>query len=292
MSEPVRGVSMRRAKPSVPLLLAVTPAAVYLAVLLVIPVGLLLYLSLHQYDPVTAYRNVWTLENYRYLFRHGIYADSLVGTARLGIVVTVITLLAGYPVAWYLARSRSRLVPVVLAIVVAPMFISVVVRTFGWLVVLGRSGPVNALLLATHLASGPLQLLYTLGATTVGLVHILGPLMILPIASVLRGQDIAVEEAARSLGASGMRVFMTVTLPLSFPGVAAGCLLVFAHAIAAFIMPALLGAERDRLMSTMIYQQVIVIGNVPLGAALGVVMVAAAFAAIGLLRLLPRGGGS
>ncbi|TAM85073.1 MAG: ABC transporter permease [Candidimonas sp.] len=292
MSEPVRGVSMRRAKPSVPLLLAVTPAAVYLAVLLVIPVGLLLYLSLHQYDPVTAYRNVWTLENYRYLFRHGIYADSLVGTARLGIVVTVITLLAGYPVAWYLARSRSRLVPVVLAIVVAPMFISVVVRTFGWLVVLGRSGPINALLLATHLASGPLQLLYTLGATTVGLVHILGPLMILPIASVLRGQDIAVEEAARSLGASGMRVFMTVTLPLSFPGVAAGCLLVFAHAIAAFIMPALLGAERDRLMSTMIYQQVIVIGNVPLGAALGVVMVAAAFAAIGLLRLVPRGGGS
>jgi putative spermidine/putrescine transport system permease protein len=256
--------------------------------LLVIPFLLLVYLSLHESDPVTGYKSVYTLRNYAQLVRSPVYVDSLIGTARLAAVVTAFSLLLGYPIAYFIARSRSQFVPLVTAVVVIPLFVSVVVRSFGWMVLLGREGTVNNVLSALGLASEPLQLLYTEGAVAVGLVHILIPLMILPVASVLRGIDTSLDDAARSLGASGGRAFWTVVFPLSLPGVAAGCVLVFSHAIAAFVLPALIGSERVKLVATMIYQQVMVVGNVPLGAALAVVMVIATFAVIWFAQQLSR----
>lgn len=270
------------------MLMAVSPAAAYVLALLVIPFLFLIYLSLHEYDPIAGYKHAYTLGNYFHLIQYQTYAESLIGTARLGVVVTLITLIIGYPIAYYIARSRSYFVPIVAAVVVTPMFISVVVRGFGWIVLLGREGPLNDLLVTLHLVSEPVQFLYTLGAVIVGLVHIELPLVVLPIASVLRGIDTSLDDAARSLGASGPRVFWTIVFPISLPGVAAGCLLVFSHVIAAFILPALLGSERIKLMSTMIYQQIMTVGNVPLGAALGVVMVSAAFFVVGLVRVLPH----
>lgn len=256
--------------------------------LLVIPFLLLVYLSLHESDPVTGYKSVYTLRNYAQLVRSPVYVDSLIGTARLAAVVTAFSLLIGYPIAYFIARSRSHFVPIVTAVVVIPLFVSVVVRSFGWMVLLGREGTVNSLLSTLGLASEPLQLLYTESAVAVGLVHILIPLMILPVASVLRGIDTSLDDAARSLGASGRRAFWTVVFPLSLPGVAAGCVLVFSHAIAAFVLPALIGSERVKLVATMIYQQVMMVGNVPLGAALAVVMVIATFAVIWSAQQLSR----
>jgi putative spermidine/putrescine transport system permease protein len=269
--------------------LAVAPATLYTFALLVVPFLFLAWLSLHDYDSATGYGNVYTIRNYLHLAQYQSYFDSLVGTAKLGVVVTVLSIVLGYPIAYFIARSRSHFVPLVTAVVVMPMFVSVVVRGFGWMVLLGREGPLNQLLVTLNVISDPVQFLYGWGAVIVSLVHVEVPLAILPIASVLRGMDAALVDAARSLGASGPRVFWTVILPLSLPGVAAGGLLVFSHAIAAFILPALLGSERIRLMSTMIYQQIMSVGNVPLGAALGVVMVVAAFALIALLKLMPTG---
>lgn len=269
-------------------LTSVSPAVAYVFTLLVIPFLLLVYLSLHESDPVTGYKSVYTLRNYVQLVRSPVYVDSLIGTARLAAVVTAFSLLIGYPIACFIARSRSHFVPIVTAVVVIPLFVSVVVRSFGWMVLLGREGTVNNLLSTLGLASEPLQLLYTESAVAVGLVHILIPLMILPVASVLRGIDTSLDDAARSLGASGWRAFWTVVFPLSLPGVAAGCVLVFSHAIAAFVLPALIGSERVKLVATMIYQQVMVVGNVPLGAALAVVMVIATFAVIWFAQQLSR----
>jgi putative spermidine/putrescine transport system permease protein len=279
---------VRRSAASLSGLTSVSPAVAYVFVLLVIPFLLLVYLSLHESDPVTGYKGVYTLRNYAQLVRSPVYVDSLIGTARLAAVVTVFSLLIGYPIAYFIARSRSQFVPIVTAVVVIPLFVSVVVRSFGWMVLLGREGTVNSFLSALGLASEPLQLLYTESAVAVGLVHILIPLMILPLASVLRGIDTSLDDAARSLGASGPRAFWTVVFPLSLPGVAAGCVLVFAHVIAAFVLPALIGSERVKLVATMIYQQVMVVGNVPLGAALAVVMVIATFAVIWLAQQLSR----
>lgn len=260
------------------------PACIYVAALLAVPFLWLVYLSLHEADPVTGYRSAYTLQNYVQLVRSPVYFEGLVGTARLSVVVTAASLLIGYPVAHFIARVRSHFVPLVTAVVVVPLFVSVVVRSFGWMVLLGREGTLNHALTALGFAGGPHQFLYTEGAVVVGLVHILVPLMILPIASVLRGIDGSLEEAARSLGASEWKTFWTVVFPLSLPGVAAGCVLVLSHVIAAFVLPALIGSDRVKLVATMIYQQVMVVGNVPLGAALGIVMVAATIALIGMAR--------
>jgi len=266
---------------------AAAPATLYTFALLVVPFLFLVWLSLHDYDATTGYGNIYTLRNYLHLAQYQSYIESLVGTAKLGVVVTVLAVIVGYPIAYYIARSGSRFVPLVTAVVVMPMFVSVVVRGFGWMVLLGRDGPLNQLLVTLHVIRTPAQFLYGWSAIVVSLVHVEVPLAILPIASVLRGIDAALDDAARSLGASGPRVFLTIVFPLSLPGVAAGGLLVFSHAIAAFILPALLGSEHIKLMSTMIYQQIMSIGNVPLGAALGVVMVVSAFGLIALLKLVP-----
>ncbi len=263
---------------------AVAPASLYVALLLLVPVIVLGDLSLHTGDLLSGLSPHATLANYRRLFGSKLYLDALLGSLRLGATVTLLALLAGYPVAFFVARTRSRLVPVVIAVTALPLFVSVVVRSFGWIVLLGREGPVSRLLMAAGLSSGPVRMLNTNGAVTVGLVHIVLPLMILPIASVLRGVDRQLDEAALSLGASRLRVFATVVLPLSLPGVAAGCLLVLAHVIAAFVLPSLIGSDQVKLMATMIYQQVMVVGDVPFGAALALVLVAAMVVLLGLAR--------
>jgi putative spermidine/putrescine transport system permease protein len=278
----------RRRGQTFPALTALGPATAYVATLLVGPFLFLSWISLQDRDPFLHADTSFTLRHYGEILSNRLYADSLWGTLQLGVSVTALTLLLGYPVAYFVARSGSRLAGVVMTIVILPLFVSVVVRSFGWLVLLGRQGVINRTLMALGITEEPLQLLYSWGAVTVGLVHILAPLMILPIASVLRNMDPAVPEAARSLGASRAGVFWTVTLPLSLPGVAAGCLLVLAHVIAAFVLPALIGSDRIRLMATMIWQQTMVANNVPLGAALAVAMVAASFLLLGLAGLAGR----
>lgn len=266
----------------------VAPALAYVVVLLVGPFLFLLWISVQEQDPLIAPHATFTLSHYGAIFANRLYAESLLGTLQLGISVTLITLVIGYPVAWFIAQSGSRLAGFVMVVVILPLFVSVVVRSFGWLVLLGRQGVVNQVLLALGLTDEPMRLLYTETAVTVGLVHILAPFMILPIASVLRGLDAAIPEAARSLGASWPKVFWTVILPLSLPGVAAGAVLVLAHVIAAFVLPALIGSDRVRLMATMIWQQAMAANNLPMAAALAVVMVAATFLLLGVANLFAR----
>jgi putative spermidine/putrescine transport system permease protein len=246
-----------------------------------VPSVLLLHLSFGGPDG-------YTLAHYARIVESRLYFDALVGTVQLGLVVTVVCLLAGYPVAYLIARSGPRFTALAMGIVLLPLFVSVVVRSFGWMVLFGRQGTINRTLIGLGLIDRPMQLLYTPGAVVVGLVHILLPLMVLPIASVLRGVDPAAREAASSLGASPARVFWTVTFPLSLPGVAVGCVLVLAHAIAAFVLPALIGSDSVRLMATMIFQQVMVANNVALGAALAVVLVAATFLILAAAQLAAR----
>ncbi len=278
----------RRGRGILAALTSVGPAAAYVVVLLVGPFLFLSWISLQDQDPFFAEQTHFTLRHYGEILTNRVYTESLWGTLQLGVSVTLLTLLLGYPVAYFVARSGSRLIGVVMTIVILPLFVSVVVRSFGWLVLLGRQGVINRSLMALGLTEEPVQLLYSRGAVTIGLVHILAPFMILPIAAVLRNLDPAVPEAARSLGASRWTVFRTVTLPLSLPGIAAGCLLVLAHVIAAFVLPALIGSDRIRLMATMIWQQAMVTNSLPLGAALAVVMVAASFLLLAAARLVGR----
>ncbi|WP_145145096.1 ABC transporter permease [Roseomonas gilardii] len=286
LASPVVPVAPLRARRGAGWPLGALPAGLFVGVLLLVPLLWLTWVSLHRGDMVTGLQPGLTFANYAKIFTVPTYAEALWGTLRLSVLVTLVTLLVGYPVALFIARSRSRLVPLTVAVVALPLFVSVVVRSFGWMVLLARTGPVSSLLAALGLTGGPVRLLNTEGAVLVGLVHILLPLMVLPIAAVLRNIDRQLDEAAESLGASRLRVLLTVIVPLSLPGIGAGCLLVMAHGIAAFVLPALLGADRVKLMATMIQQQTMVVGDVPFGAALSLVMLLAAFALLGGGRLL------
>lgn len=268
---------------SLPWVVAIGPAAVVVIVLLVVPSTTLFLLSFVRFEPLRGIVYTFTLENYLAIARSSLYLQVTLHTLRMAGLVTLACLVLGYPIAYFMARSKSRLAALCAALVVAPLFVSVVIRGFGWMVLLAREGVVNQALVAVGVFAERQQFLYTDPAVLIGLVHILSPFMILPIASVLRGVEPALEEAALNLGATRWGVFRFVVLPLSVPGIMAGAILVYSHAIAAFVLPAMLGSIQTKLMATMLYQQVLVAGNLPFGAALATVLVATTFLLLALV---------
>ena len=268
---------------SLPWVVAIGPAAVVVIVLLVVPSTTLFLLSFVGFEPLRGIVYSFTLENYLAIARSSLYLQVTLHTLRMAGLVTLACLVLGYPIAYFMARSKSRLAALCAALVVAPLFVSVVIRGFGWMVLLAREGVVNQALVAVGVFAERQQFLYTDPAVLIGLVHILSPFMILPIASVLRGVEPALEEAALNLGATRWGVFRFVVLPLSVPGIMAGGILVYSHAIAAFVLPAMLGSIQTKLMATMLYQQVLVAGNLPFGAALATVLVATTFLLLALV---------
>nr|WP_305123391.1 ABC transporter permease [Roseomonas sp. GC11] len=169
-------------------------------------------------------------------------------TLWIGALATLICLALGYPLAWLIATAPPRLAPLLLGGVLLPFWTSLIVRTAAWTVLLQREGVVNAALAALRLTEGPLPLLYNRGAVLLAMVHILLPFMVLPIYASLKALDWRLPRAALSLGASPLRAFLRVSLPLSLPGVGAGCLLVFIQALGFYVTPALLGGANDQMV--------------------------------------------
>jgi putative spermidine/putrescine transport system permease protein len=228
--------------------LLLLPALVWLGVLFVYPIGRLFYLSL--FGPA------FTLRHYGKLVASPVYGTILANTFEISLIVTVLALGLGYPVAFLLATARARTAALLLAAVMLPLWTSVLVRTYAWMVLLGRRGVVNEALHGLGLLDTPLSLLYNRLGVTIGMVHVLLPFMILPIYSVMRGIDVELLKAAQNLGADRRQSFLRVYLPLSLPGIAAGCLLVFVTALGFFVTPALLGGRGDMMIAMLIETQV------------------------------------
>jgi len=228
----------------------------------------------------------WSLDNYRQLSHDSVFLAVFTATLRVSFVVTAGSLLLGYPVALALSRLRGSLAAIVLVLVLLPFWTSVLVRSYAWMVLLGRHGLVNEALLATSLIATPLRLLNTPIAVHIAMIHILLPYMILPIASSLRQIDPALPRAAAGLGASPWRTFIQVMLPLSMPGVAAGTLLVFVLSLGFYITPALVGGPHDMMLSMLIAQQVDLI-NWPYAACLSATLLAATLAILAVAQRLP-----
>ncbi len=259
-------------------ILLVVPLTLYMLAFYALPVASMLLRSIA--DPS------WTVENYLRLAHDSVFLAVSWNTLRTALVVTLGTLLLGYPVALALSRLRHGAAAVVLAIVLLPFWTSVLVRSYAWMVLLGRRGLINELLLSAGLIDSPLRLLNTPLAVHVAMIHILLPYMILPIASVLRQIDRALLRAAAGLGASPRRVFSQVVLPLSVPGVVAGILLVFVLSLGFYITPALVGGPRDLMLSMLIAQQVDLL-NWPYAACLSVALLAMTLLLILVLQRLP-----
>lgn len=249
-----------------------TPAALLLGLLFVYPLARMASLSVRSVFP-GAFE--YTAGHYAKFVTDPYFLRVMQTTFGLAITVTLLTILIGYPVAYYFVRARFRGKHWLFIAVISPLLVSIVVRTIGWTIVLGNEGLLNNLLRGVGLVREPLALMNSFWSVTVGLVHVLLPFMILSIASVLGKIDRALEESAEILGANPFQTFWRVTLPLSVQGIAAGSILVFCLAIGAYITPWWLGRGKVLLFSTTIYDQVLVIIDWPFGAAAAMVLVAA-----------------
>ncbi|TDW28174.1 mannopine transport system permease protein [Rhizobium azibense] len=212
------------------------------------------------------------LEQYRRIFTTPLYLGVLSRTISTAAIVTLLSLMFGYPVALAMSKARGRLALVIAAAVLVPLWTSVLVRSYAWIVLLQRSGLVNAFLVESGFIAAPLKLLYTDGAVILAMTHVLMPFMILPIANALRSISPDYALAARSLGAGSLATFLRVVLPLSLPGVFAGCVMCFILAIGFYITPALVGGPEAMTMATLIAQQTTVVLDWPFAAALSTVL--------------------
>lgn len=194
--------------------------------------------------------------NFTEFFTDPFYLDILWTTIRVSLISTAVSLLLGYPTAYYMARTTSRLKRVMVIVILFPFLVSAVVRSYGWMVILGTNGLLNQLLMGLGLISEPLKLLNTEAAVIIGMIHLLIPYMILSLVGVLQSIDPNVEYAAYSLGASPMTTFRKVVFPLSTPGIISGCVLVFTMSMTAYVTPKLLGGSKFRMMATMVVQEI------------------------------------
>jgi putative spermidine/putrescine transport system permease protein len=203
-------------------------------------------------------------------------------TLWIGLLATLICLAIGYPLAWLIATAPARAVPWLLAGVLLPFWTSLIVRTAAWMVLLQREGVVNTALQALHVTAEPLPLLFNRGAVVLAMVHILLPFMVLPLYASLRALDWRLPRAAMSLGASPLRAFLRVSLPLTLPGIGAGCLLVFIQALGFYVTPALLGGASDQMLPYFVAFYASRTVNWGMAAALSCLLLAA----VGLLLLV------
>jgi len=264
---------------AVPLALA-APLIVYMLVFYALPVLAMLLRSVN--DPS------WTLSHYATLFGDVVFAKTFWITISTSVTVTLGCLVLAYPVALGLVRAR-RMAPLILVIILLPFWTSVLVRSYAWMVLLGRHGLINEALLALGMIDRPVRILNTPIATQIAMIHILLPYMILPIANALRQIDPSLLRAASGLGATPWMTFRQVILPLSMSGVIAGTLLTFVLALGFYITPAMVGGPRDITLSMLIAQQVDQL-NWAYAATLSAVLLATALAILAVARRLPGVG--
>ncbi len=249
------------------------PPAIWIGGLFFLPMIAIVLLSFWR---VIDYNLVvdFTLTNYEKLFRP-LYLGVFWRTIKISLLVTMISLIIGYPVAYYLARKTRRFRLTLVVLVILPLWTSYLVRTYAWMLILGTNGAINQALQAAGLISEPVTwLLYSDFAVTLALVHIYMPFLILPLYSVLEKLDPRLFEASKDLGGGRWRTFLYVTLPLSLPGVATGCLFVFIPSMGSFVTPELLGGTRSILIGSMVAQQFGAAYDYPLGSAMSLAIMA------------------
>lgn len=264
------------------------PVLALLFVFLVLPYGEMVVMSFRTPANGAPYGDAWTLANYGKAFGDPFYLGVLLRTLGIGALITSLTLFLSYPIAMHLARVSDRWHVFFYACVVSPLLVGVLVRNFGWMIVVSFQGPLNQVLLALGLINQPLRLLFNLPIVVVALVHVFVPFMVLPITNALRTIDLSLYDASASLGAKGYETFWRVTLPLSVPGVLAGVVLVFVLAISAFVTPVLLGGQNIVMMSSIIIQQLIGVFAWPFGAALAMTLSITTIIAVSLLTWIMR----
>ncbi len=259
--------------------LLLLPALAFAVVLFVVPVGTLLLRSVA--DPA------WGLDNFRTILGEPLYRGLILNTVQISLVTTAFCLLLGYPVAHVMATS-PRLTRLLTFVVLVPFWSSILVRTFAWMVLLQNNGLINRFLLWTGLAAQPVEMIFNRTGVLIGMVQVLLPFVIFPLYGAIKAMNPALMPAASLLGASPVRAFLRVQLPLTMPGLVSGATLVFVMALGFYVTPALLGGRRDVVIAKMIQMQVSQFGDWGIAGALSLVLLAATLSLLGASRLAAR----
>jgi len=214
----------------------------------------------------------FNFDNYQVLLRESLYVDTFLYSVKVAAVSTFWCLLIGYPMAYAIARSKPSTRNLLLMLIILPFWTSFLLRVYAWVGLLKTNGVINNALLALGLIDQPLTLLYTDFAVYIGIVYSYLPFMILPLYSNLEKHDLTLLEAAADLGARPVKAFLKVTLPLSMPGIVAGCLLVFIPAVGEFVIPSLLGRTDQLMIGTVLSAQFFGARNWPVAGAVAIVL--------------------
>jgi putative spermidine/putrescine transport system permease protein len=272
-------------------LLLLAPAVLLIAALLGAPLAWLVRFSIHAGQSGVTPSGALTLGHYAKALGDGFYLGVFGRTLSMALLITLVSAVVSYPLAHGMWQAPRRWRAALTILALSPLLVSIVVSSYGWMVILGDRGVVNQALLALGLASAPVRLMYTDLAIVIGLVHIVMPFMTLSILAALEKIDPLLAEAAATLGASRLAVLWHVTLPLALPGIGAGTTIVFSLAISAYVTPAVLGPSGSNFITTLIYHQFTQLMNWPFGAALAALLLCLSLGVVfGYMRLLTRAG--
>jgi len=252
------------------------PAFAFMALFFVLPLSTLVWASFHVYEPGSTTPSGVSLKYYVTLLTDPHYLRIMATSLRVALWATLLCLVIGYPLAYLMAvtgRTRPRVQTALLVIVFAPLFIGVVVRAFAWTVLLRGDGLVNNVLLWLGVIDAPLRLLFTETGLVLALTHVFLPLLVLPLASVIQKIDPNLMQAAETLGAPPLTRFRRILLPLSVPGISAGCAMVFCMSISAYVIPTMVAGGRLLVMPVVIAKSFTVTLDWSMGAAAGVLLV-------------------
>jgi spermidine/putrescine transport system permease protein len=275
-----------------PVLGLLSPAGLWLLIFFIIPLVMVLLVSLGERGDAGQVIYTWTAKNYsrffskigeRYLYVE-IFGRSLV----IASLNTLLCLLVGYPLAYFIARQPAKRRNSLLLLVMIPFWTNFLVRTYAWMVILRDTGVINNLLLNIGIIGQPLPLLYNRAAVVVGLFYGYLPFMILPLYASIEKLDFSLVEAAQDLGANALRTFLRVVLPLTQPGIVAGSIIVFIPSIGAYVTPDLMGGAKVTMVGNLLQQQFLKVRDWPFGSAVGFILM---LTVLGATLLYFRSGG-
>jgi putative spermidine/putrescine transport system permease protein len=280
-------------KARLPGVLLASPLLLVLVLVFIAPVFLMVPLSLHEYMPGAGISAGWTLDNYTSIVTDEYFREVVLRTLVLGFGVTAICLVLGYPLAYYIANAGPAMRLTLTMLVIFPMLLNLVVRSFGWIALLANRGLINNMLVDIGLIERPVKMMFNLFGLLVGMSHIFLPFMVLMLVPAIQAISKDVQAAAYTLAASRARVFWSVTLPMSAPGILSGSILVFVLTISALVTPRMLGGPTYKVMATLIYDDFLQTLDWPAGAAMSFALTALTLLVIGLSsRILKRWGGA
>ncbi|MBJ9988964.1 ABC transporter permease [Paenibacillus sp. S28] len=258
------------------LYLLLAPGLLFLTLFMIVPLILTVGSTLFK-------DGSFTFGIYLQFFKDSYFLDILGTTLLVSVATTLLCILIGFPVAYYLSMMPPRKKGILLALAIFPLLTSSVVRSFSWMIILGKNGLVNNVLIKLGIIHDSLSILYTPTAMIIGLLHLFLPLILITLVGVLESIDHDLVRAAQSLGASKLTAFRKIVIPLSIPGLIVGSILVFVGSLTAYTTPALLGGKK-RVVATFLYQNAITLNDWQAASAIATIMMIITFIVIGLMN--------